>query len=391
MSEYFKNVKQEALILFADVVESSKYSSVLGLETYCNNILRFQKLFSTLAYAYFSDNRNVGDFLRVRIHGDEGAIFAISHSIAKDELVTKAIQFAFELKARMEIEFYETNPAEVVPQKMEVGVGIHIGDVALIINSKDEKLEVAGTDDATNITRVEGYSINYAKRVESSARAGKFSKVILSDEAASVIRKRPIILANIQSALKGISSNERLYEVRSAFFRNVPLQKDCIDYDKFTEFYIDGFSSLNFVRKPWLKSFVASVIDSKSVSKTLKHQSKHYWDILVSFAWRDPNEDDPILLYIRSLDLAKKREHTRRLSILKSLIDRFPSFNSARKEYLKTYWASVKHKADKDEAQKVADIVKDYLEHYLYLVRDNEVNEIKNIEEEVMNILGAKP
>jgi len=387
MGNPFVNLRQEALILFADVIDSSKYSSVLGLETYCSSILKFQTLFSALATTYFTDDATENDYSSVRIHGDEGAVFAIFHSIPKDELVTKGIQFAFELKARMEIEFYETNPSEIVPQKMEVGIGIHVGDVALIVEDAERKLHLSGVAKDCKISRVEGYSINYAKRVESASRAGKYSKIILSDEAASVIRKRPIILEPVHSALKGISNSEKLYEVRSAFFRNVPLRKDVIDYEKFVEFYISDFSNLNFVRKPWLKSFVASVIDSKSVSKQLKHQEKEYWDLLVKFARRDPNEDDPILLFIRALDLGNKGENSKRLKILKEIVDRFPTFNSAKKEYVKTYWLTVKDKKDKSEAQKVSDMITDYLHYYPYLMRDNEVEEINRIAEEVKLVL----
>jgi hypothetical protein len=62
-------------------------------------------------------------------------------------------------------------------------------------------------------------------------------------------------------------------------------------------------------------------------------------------------------------------------------------FNAARKEYVKAYWASVKNGRDKREAQKVADLISHYILNYPFLLRTNEVEEIKAIADEAKAII----
>lgn len=130
---HFNSRIQDGLFFFADVIESSKYSSVLGTESYVNNVLLFQHLFSKLAMSYFKDecSRFSDSFCQIRNYGDEGAIFFISPSVDPEDQIYQAIKFAFELKARMEVEFHYSSE-DHAPQKMELGIGLHYGPVALI-------------------------------------------------------------------------------------------------------------------------------------------------------------------------------------------------------------------------------------------------------------------
>ncbi|HBG34438.1 MAG TPA: hypothetical protein DDX01_03650 [Holosporales bacterium] len=380
---------QECLILFADVIDSSKYSSVLGPYQYCSYILKYQQLFKFLAQLYFPENSDKNDFARIRIHGDEGAIFVIYKSLPKEEVVALAIQFSFELKARMEIEFCEKDRRDVLPQKMEVGVGIHFGEVALVVSDGKEE-SISSTDEIGKIDRVEGYAINYAKRLESASRLGLFSKVILSQEAATLVRNKSFILNQFDANFKGISGNEHIYEVRSAFFHNVPLADNIVDYDNFIKYYVEDSTILNFVRKPWLKSFVVSIIDSQIRRAHLKPQAQMYWSKMVSFAWRDPNENDPILLFIRALDMRKKGEENKWLCILRDIISLYPTFNSARKDYVKALWNKVKKDKDNSQASDVSDMVREYLDKYPHMLRPKEIEELQNILGEIKTILEEK-
>jgi hypothetical protein len=45
----------DALLIFTDIVDSSVYSSILGLKEYAIQVLRFQDLFEQLANLYFPD------------------------------------------------------------------------------------------------------------------------------------------------------------------------------------------------------------------------------------------------------------------------------------------------------------------------------------------------
>jgi class 3 adenylate cyclase len=389
MAGKLKDKIQECIILFADIIDSSKYSAVLGIEQYCDYILKFQSLFNQLAEQYFPKMGHEDDFSNVRVYGDEGAVFFISHSFSKEKAVLQMIQFAFELKARMELEFYPVERADFVSQKMEIGVGIHFGKVALISASPAGILEISGTDNPTKIERVEGYSINYAKRVESASREGKYSKILVSSEIASLIKNKPVILIPMTSTLKGISPAEPLYEIRSGFFRNIPLKNDSIEHEKFIHHYSEKSSRLDLVRKPWLKSFVASVINSQIVRQQFTAQKIKYAKKLDQFAWSDPAEDDPILLYIRALNMKNLGNVSKRFDILKDIISKFPSFNSARKEYVKAYWGFVKQNSNKTDLEIIHNLIDDYLNYFPSLLRNEEISELQKIMDEVKALLQS--
>lgn len=379
MSFTIKSEIQKSLIIFADVIDSSKYSSVLGIKQYCDNILRFQELFSSLANTYFSNAAYTNKYCSVRIHGDEGAVFLIAPEVRPDELIFKAVQFSFELKARMELEFYEVNEAEKVPQKMTVGIGIHFGEVALV-HRENGKLQVGIPPNFGSVDRVEGYTINYAKRVESCSRLGKYSQIFLSKESADIIKNKPVILEKYEANLKGISLNDDVSEVRAAFFSELPLDKDSIDYGKFLAHYTSDVENLNLVRKPWLKSLIVSVMDTANRNAHFEPEAQRVWAQMVQFAWKEHNEDDPILLYLRTIDLKTKGEHSRRVALLKELLARYPSFISAKKELIKGLWEVASGQAVVDQnVEFIKNMATDFLENYVELLKEKEIDEFKKI------------
>ena len=196
-----------ALILFADVIDSSKYSAVLGIKKYVENILKYQKLFKDLATEYFRKGPLYSDlYCEIRVHGDEGAIFLPVQGISDEDVVSRAIQFSFELKARMEFAFFENDPTERVAQKFSIGIGIHYGQVAIITGKSGEEKVASGAGAySKDISRVEGYNINYCKRIESCSRKGLFSKIFLSKEAANLVKNKTIVTEAHKVSLKGIT------------------------------------------------------------------------------------------------------------------------------------------------------------------------------------------
>lgn len=155
--------KEKALILFADVIDSSKYSSVLGVLVYGKQLLEFKKKFIELGDLFFS---NVGDktiaFKRVEARGDEGVVFYVPEDLTTyPDLVFKAVQFALELKAILEIQG-SLNPSSTSPRAMQIGIGIHFGEVATVVGS--EMNEAKGIYQSI-IKDIMGYEINYGKRL----------------------------------------------------------------------------------------------------------------------------------------------------------------------------------------------------------------------------------
>ncbi len=196
----------DALILFADVIDSSKYSATLGYIEYAKQLHKLQVLFKSLGQVYFpplTQEERVLYYSQVDARGDEGTIFYYNPDESPDDLIYKAIQFSYELKARIELLDNDS------PKAMKVGIGIHFGKVAIIPEIiTDEK----GTPRSV-IDALQGFSINYAKRIESCSRAGKYSKIILSKKAASCLDGDPIVFTKQLSDLKGIERSEEVFVV----------------------------------------------------------------------------------------------------------------------------------------------------------------------------------
>ena len=330
---------EKALILFADVIDSSKYSAVLTMEDYAKQLLEIQKLFVKIGTSYFpiKDN-NVSTYTNVDARGDEGTIFYVDQNADSVDSLYKAIMFSFELKARLEL-LHKNVP---VPKPINMGIGIHYGTVALISCLK----EISGRTKSI-INHIEGFSINYAKRVESASRIGKYSKIFLSKDAASLISLEPIILAKYDSSLKGIDSNEEVYEVMSAFFEDLPFCGD--EIERFIDTFGQNNDDLNLLRNPWLKGLVMSVLDTRlrrSFDNTLKSQ---YRKQLSEFAWRSPVEDDPILLFWRAKECGEDKRHTLRISYLKNIIKSHPKFLHARIQLAKACWDVAKTSSKREE------------------------------------------
>ena len=68
----------KALLLFADVIDSSIYSSTWGVVEYAKKILEFQELFINLGKIYFpKEEPQIIKFYEVNSRGDEGIIFCV--------------------------------------------------------------------------------------------------------------------------------------------------------------------------------------------------------------------------------------------------------------------------------------------------------------------------
>lgn len=103
MATYSVSSTAYALLMFVDIVDSSIYSSILGIEKFADKVLAFQELFRDLGRQYFWNkpyfSERIDSFCEVDSRGDEGLVFVVDPKQTGMELVNRAVKFALELKA----------------------------------------------------------------------------------------------------------------------------------------------------------------------------------------------------------------------------------------------------------------------------------------------------
>lgn len=335
----------DALLVFVDIVDSSILSSISGVKKYARKVMSFQKLFGVLGHQYFWDkpsfDEKVSAWCEVKARGDEGLVFVIDREQSGTELINKAIRFAFDLKMRMKIVhgMLEDRP----PQEMKIAVGIHYGEVAAI-----NSLTMTEDGPRNLIQKILGYQINYAKRVESSSRVGKFSKVFLSRDAADLVCYQPIALHKHEVPLKGIQANEEVYEIRSVLLDNVPIKvgggEGIIDEEEFIRYFTSEVEEEDFLRDSWLKSAIVSVLDGRKDAAKGTDSERGYVERIQEIAWGKLVEDDPMLLYWRARVCENEEKYTRAISYLKEIIKACPSLIRARTQVIENCYKMMKQK-----------------------------------------------
>jgi class 3 adenylate cyclase len=382
MTVYSASSKAAALLLFVDIVDSSVHSSFLGIEKFAEKVLRFQEVFHDLGHKYFYNksyfNDKIDSLCNVDTRGDEGSVFVIDPRQEGAELISRAVKFTLELKARLKI-LLTLKEEDLPPKEMKLAAGIHYGEVALITSSEEKEGVYRKL-----IDRIMGYSINYAKRVESSSRIGGFSQVFLSKEAASLLSYSPIVLYKHESPLKGIGSREEVYEVRSTFLEELPASEadgvGGISNKEFIDYFIRNVNEFEFLREPWLKSFVLSILSSQQVANRGTPLEKDYFDKISKVAWCKPIEDDPIMLYWRARECETLGKYSRSVSYLKDILAKYPYFIHARIKIIDACFKMVKseHKMSPDLVF-VRDTAEEMLEKYKELLSAEEKDRIQQI------------
>ena len=377
-----KNIAKHAVIIFTDIIDSSRYSAILGIEQYAENLITFQNTFNKVSEKYFCKNKYLeGAWLRCKSQGDEGAIFIVPDETTHDlsEIIYIAVHYAFELKAHLSIKLPDNSM-----KKMQIATGIHFGEVATVENGKIKELPL------DKISAIEGYTINYAKRIESSARFGKYSGVFLSKVASSFLSYKPVVLEKYEVDLKGISQLEDVFEVRSAFCKKLKIETfKGNEIELFSKKFISGIG-LNLLEMPWLKSYVISVLESilrKQNDPVIKGK---YEQKISESIWKDHAEDDPIVLFVRALHCGNDDKHTRKISILKEIIDKFPSFIFAKRQLIKAISDVSNHSHLSSEFVYARDIASELFEKYPKAVGgDKERLEFEKIIERLNSLIGG--
>lgn len=381
MAAYSVSSTADALLMFVDIVDSSVYSSILGIEEFARKVLSFQELFRDLGKRYFPNrpyfDERVDSLCNVDSRGDEGLVFVVDPRQSGAELVHRAVKFALEFKARWRI--LNLKEKDLPPREMKIAAGIHYGEVAVITTS-----ELKEGLYRKLIDRIMGYSINYAKRVESSSRIGRFSQVFLSKEAADLLSYSPIVLCRYEASLKGIQPNDEVYEVRSTFLDEVPLLvadgAGGIDNEQFLRFFTEDFNEAEFLREPWLKSFALSVLSSRKEAVSGTAMEKEYFDRISKMVWRKPAEDDPIMLYWRARECENSGKYSRAVTCLKDILKDYPYFIHARIKIIEACYRMIKAK-DKIPSEMifVRDTAEELLEKYEGILLEKEKKQLKEI------------
>ncbi|OPY77397.1 MAG: hypothetical protein A4E65_02766 [Syntrophorhabdus sp. PtaU1.Bin153] len=259
----------------------------------------------------------------------------------------------------------ESTPA---PRPMDIGIGIHFGRVAAVSCLEQPP---AGRPESV-ICEIEGFAINYAKRVESSSRMGKFSKIFLSREAARLLDGDPVVLSQVIVPLKGIHDSEIVFEVNSALFEDMPKNSNGKYYEDFITRYADKIKNLDITRDSWMKGLIISTIDSRMRAAASDSLRLEYAKKVANFIWQDIAEDDPIILFARARACGVEKKHTQKLTYLKALVDKYPTFVQARKKLAEVCWQISEADSERAELVIARDTIEEFLNRFPQYLSDAE-------------------
>ncbi len=356
---------QEALLLFADVIDSSRFSAVLDYEAYARRLVSFQEKFERLGKRYFPDPKDkTKSYTQVDARGDEGTVFVIDTDLKPTQLVFRAIEFLYHLKGQLKFSTKTMGDNGEAPSQIEVGAGVHFGKVAYTTEIRENHSVISG---------IEGFSINFAKRVESSSRDGKHSHVMLSEKAFRFAENEPAIFIPVTTEMKGIHKNVEVYEVRSGLFDNLMLDGSTDPSDaKLMEQANDLASNPVTIDEPWVKSLVLSVLDVLLKKSPIPTRRSEYKEKQLKLAWHSPTEDDPILLYLRARHFSEAKKYTQQLRYLQKIAQTHPQFMHARKKMVEACWQIAKNKPERAELVFARDVAIEFLERFEYLLTPEE-------------------
>ena len=226
------NDKKKAVIFFADVIGASEISNNRSVEDYDKVVSQFHKKAILLKEIFFEDYN--GEDVEFSARGDE--ICLIIHSEDSEEDIRRAVRYAFYLKLAWLGTDYNHERVTCQLDPREIAIGIHHGLIIFRAHPFDENFRDGKASS-------EGYAINLAKRVEGQARAGKTSRIFLSEAAHSLFpeAKRGFPFDEPrQFELKGLG-NKYLYEI----ILPQKDEKDDTKYGTILDFILKGADYLN--------------------------------------------------------------------------------------------------------------------------------------------------
>lgn len=223
----------DTVILFADLVNSVAISDQINYLEYDRLLNEFQLCMANALKEDFKlgelgvEARIVGDQLSLftydlneNIEADESSTNENNLELkkAKEERIFKILKLAVKLKLSWLTS--ESNINRITSQRKPhgIGIGIHIGPC--VFGNRWYQKE-----------RIEGYAINFGKRIESYSRHGKYSNIMASrriHEALSLMQRGHSLVSQRvfwfqhhpgPDDLKGLPENLRIYELK--FFHRI--------------------------------------------------------------------------------------------------------------------------------------------------------------------------
>lgn len=203
----------ETAVLFMDLVASSEFASVLGLEEYARYVDSFEELCRHQC-AYFFDvvHKNkwkFGEHYEFQFVGDELVVFM--HTNNPRQNVYQLLALAITIKCGWLGTPLNEKRLGVGAPTAELAAGVHIG-------------KVWARNTGTGFKR-RGFSINVAKRIESASREGQNFRIYVSDPAMKRVNQqiRNIIFSPRKIlAMKGVVVPIGVYEVLDSFLDPTP-------------------------------------------------------------------------------------------------------------------------------------------------------------------------
>lgn len=239
--------------MFIDMVDSSLFSRVMKLENYGDTLVKFHEILK-LTYSKFVDSFGKASLKRwfnlneFQARGDEGFICFTTDK--PSEVSPLDIIYAIKLALHIKFDWLLANLEKDLKEHIDLAIGINQGTVLGNFNENSE------------LTGIEGYEINFTKRVESYSRNGRYTNIFLSEKARNIIQNVNVVLEkNKNCDLKGIGERVNLYEVSDFIFYDL----DYILTDVLLEpIKIIEENIIPFYEKPWLENFLISIYISEA-------------------------------------------------------------------------------------------------------------------------------
>ena len=365
----------DALLVFADIIDSSKFSSVLGISEYGKRLLEFQQLFKSLGERYFPfPDDKTQEFCKVDARGDEGTVFVLARNVRhKRALVFRAIEFLYHLKGLLYLglgEATEQGSESAAPVRMGLGAGIHCGKVAFSTELRGNRSE---------IVQIDGFAVNKAKRVESASREGRFSKILLSAEAAKFLEGEPLLLSHITVPMKGIEERADLYEVTAGLFSDIKLMAETTRDQRLIDKAKELAKNPDKIDEVWIKSLTISVLEVILQNTLIAMHKNAYYSQQLDIAWNSTIEDDPILLYLRAKDCQGKHKYTQQLRYLREILDKYPNFIFAKKRMVEACWNITNQSRESIEMIYARDMAEEFVLKFSQFLSDEEKDQFGEI------------
>jgi hypothetical protein len=222
-------------------------------------------------------------------------------------------------------------------------------------------------DDRGEITDIEGYAINFAKRVESCSRSGHFSRVFASEKAGRLLGGSPVVFSHRRSPMKGIGDDVLVCEVETGLLSDMVLRPD----DEKDRMLIDGVRAIcanpGNIDEPWLRMLAVSVMSSLVKTEPVVQLQREYRQLQLDLAFHSLTETDPVLLFARAMSYGEKGELSQQARYYRQILQGHPEFVQARIGLVEAL-ASIIEKGEKHgEAVFARDVAREFLErpHFL--------------------------